>query len=248
MVKTKNILIVEDETPSLNFMKAIVKEICTPEFRVYGCTNLEEAYEFLENHKVMLFLVDIMLGPRESTQNSGYEFVKNIRQKEEYQFTPVVFITGLEEPREDAYKELHCYGYIQKPFSVSEVQRMIKQCLEFPIKEHTHKLRLKKDGIFLLVEQSDVVYIKSTRGQMNVRLKDTGTIEFAYTPLGDMLKEFTEEKMLLCGKGLAVNQRYVDYVKLKEKRIYLTGDLGSINISKSHFATVIHSVADEKIQ
>ena len=248
MTGTKNILIIEDEISSLNFMKKIVEEICTSDIQIQGCTSLQEAYEFLKNHKVMLFLVDIMLGKEESVKNSGYEFVKKIREKEEYQFVPVIFITGLEEPREGAYKELHCYGYIKKPFSVSEAQCLIKQCLAFPIKEQPHKLRLKKDGIILLIDQSDVVYIQSVRGRTSVKLKDADIMELTYMPLGDMLKEFTEEEMLLCKKGVAVNRRYVDYINLNEKRVYLTGELGKIKLGKTYITPMTHSIADIKPQ
>lgn len=248
MTKTKNILIIEDELPSLNFMKAIVEEICTPEFKIHACTNLQEAYEFMENHRVILFLVDIMLENEKTGKESGYEFVKIIREKVEYQFVPVIFITGMEEPRERAYKELHCYGYIQKPFSVSTVQQMIKQCLSYPAKEQAQKLRLKKDGIILLINQSDVVYIQSARGHMYLKLNDTSMAEFAYMPLADVLKEFTEEEMLLCEKGMAVNRRYIDFIDVKEKKIHLIKNFGNINISKTYLNLATHSETDVRTQ
>lgn len=248
MTKTKNILIIEDELPSLNFMKAIVEEICTSEFKIHTCTNLREAYEFVENHKVILFLVDIMLENEKTGKESGYEFVKFIREKEEYQFVPVIFITGMEEPRERAYKELHCYGYIQKPFSASTAQQLIKQCLLYPVKEQPQKLRLKKDGIILLIEQSEVVYIRSVRGHMYLKLNDANIAEFAYIPLADMLREFTEEEMLQCEKGMAVNSRYIDFIDMKEKSIHLIKNLGRINISKTYLNSVIHSETDIKTQ
>ena len=248
MIKEKNILILEDELPSLNFMKAIVEEICTAEYKVYAYSNRQDACGFLKEHKVALFLVDIMLENEKSGKGSGYEFVKQIRKRKEYQFTPVIFITGMEEPREGAYKELHCYGYIQKPFSVFEVQQIIKQCLAFPIKEASKKLRLKKEGIYLLIEQSEVVYIKATRGRMYLKMKDGSQMKFSYMPLADVLKDITEEEMLLCGKGEAVNKRYVDYVNTKEKTIYLTENLGTMKLSKSYITSFIHSETDIKQQ
>ncbi len=248
MIKTRNILIIEDELPSLNFMKTIVEEICTSEFKIHTCTNLQEAYEFMENHKVTLFLVDIMLENEKTGKDSGYEFVKAIRKKKEYQFVPVIFITGMEEPRERAYKELHCYGYIQKPFSVPMAQQLIKQCLSYPVKEQPQKLRLKKDGIILLIEQSDVVYIRTARGHMYLKLNDTSLTEFSYIPLTDVLKEFTEEEMLQCEKGMAVNCRYIDFIDLKARRIRLMKNLGSISISKTYLDSAIHSETDIKTQ
>lgn len=244
MIKEKNILILEDEFPSLNFMKAVVEEICTNEYKVCAFSNRQEACDFMKAHKVSLFLVDIMLEDEKFGKDSGYEFVKQIREQKEYQFTPVIFVTGMEDPREGAYKELHCYGYIQKPFSVIEVQQMIKQCLSFPVKETSQKLRLKKDGIFLLLEQSEVVFIKATRGHMYLKVKDGNQIEFSYMPLADVLKDITEEEMLLCGKGEAVNKRYVDYVDTKARKIYLTEKLGTIKLSKSYITSVAHSITD----
>lgn len=248
MIKEKNILILEDELPSLNFMKAIVKEICTAEYKVYACSNRREACNFMKEHKMALFLVDIMLEDGKFGKDSGYEFIKQIRKQKEYQFTPVIFVTGMEEPREGAYKDLHCYGYIQKPFSVLEIQRMIKQCLSFPAKENSQKLRLKKEGIYLLIEQSDVVYIKATRGHMYLKMKDGSQMEFPYMPLTDVMKDITEEEMLVCGKGEAVNKRYIDYMDVKEKKVYLRDKLGTIKLSKSYITSFVHSTTDINTQ
>lgn len=243
----RNILIIEDDPDSLRYLILIVEDVCTPGDKVYGCTNLEDAEKYMHEHCISLFLVDIML-ENDAETKSGFEFVKKIRQEKEYAFTPVIFVTGLEEPRESAYKELHCYGYIQKPFLISEIQGLIKRSLAYPVKEKPKRLRLKKSGIYILLEQAKIVYIKAVRKHMYLQPYQQECMEFSYMPLADVLKDITDEKMLICEKGIAVNKRYVDYINLQERKIYLVENLGTINVTKMTLKDIIHSNTDIKTQ
>ena len=48
--------------------------------------------------KQRCILLDIILDPRTSGDASGMKFADHIREVERYHFTPIIFITGLEDP------------------------------------------------------------------------------------------------------------------------------------------------------
>ena len=105
----KNILILEDEPAALRYLVKIVEDCSPLEYCVFGYTGLKEAYECMKHRTISLFMVDIMLDQKECNRE-GYRFIEEIRKSEEYRHVPVIFVTGLEEPRAQAYKDLHRFG------------------------------------------------------------------------------------------------------------------------------------------
>lgn len=147
----KNILIIEDEAAALRYLIKIVEDCSPLEYHVFGYTNLREAFECMKHRKISLFIVDIMLNQNEHNRE-GYQFIEKIRSSEEYRYIPVVFVTGLEEPRALAYKDLHCFGYIQKPYDKDEINQMVRKGLAYKKVEGKARFHLKKDGIHIFLD------------------------------------------------------------------------------------------------
>lgn len=83
-------------------------------------------------------------------------------QIEKYKFTPVIFLTGLEDPELHAYKELHCYGYLAKPYDPEKLTWLLEDAMDFSHpREDNRNIYLKK--------MQDIVYIKSSAGKMLVK-------------------------------------------------------------------------------
>lgn len=237
----KCILVLEDEPAVLQFLLQIVDESCPPWCDIYGYDNLESAYRCMEQHEIILFIVDIRLSGEENDR-SGYEFVEKIRTRKEYRFTPVIFVTGLEEPRAEAYKELHCMGYLQKPFDREQVIRMISTCLQFPRQDRPQKICIRQEGVYLFVEQDQIVYLRTNRKQLHILFRSGELQTYAYVPLRDILEQITSEKMVLCGKGLAVNRKCIDRVRIKERELYLKGVDEPIPVGIHYMSHLIHSL------
>lgn len=240
-MQEKSILIIEDEPVSLQFLLRIVDESCPPWCDIYGYDNLESAYRCMEQHEIILFIVDIRLSGEENDR-SGYEFVEKIRTRKEYRFTPVIFVTGLEEPRADAYKELHCMGYLQKPLEKELVSRMVSTCLQFPKQEQPQKICIRQEGIYLFVEPDQIVYLKTNRKQLFILFRNGELQKYGYVPLRDILEQITSEKMILCGKGIAVNMKFIDRVRIKERELYLKGVDEPIPVSLNYMPHLTHSL------
>lgn len=240
-MKEKSVLIVEDEPMALQFLMRVVGESCPSYYEVYGYDHVESAYQCMEQHEINLFIVDIRL-MKEECDRSGYEFVEKLRKRTEYRFTPVIFVTGLEEPRSDAYKELHCMGYLQKPLDREQVSRMVSMCLDFPRQEQPKRICVRQEGVYLFVESDQIVYLQTKRKQLFIRLKNGEIQKFAYVPLRDILEQMPSEKMILCGKGIAVNRKCIDRVKVKEREVYLKEIEEPIPIGLNYMSKVIHSL------
>lgn len=64
-----------------------------------------------------LFLLDVNLVKEDKEDSSGLIFAEEIRSIIKYEFTPVVMITSVASLEIEAYRRIHCYQYLLKPYS-----------------------------------------------------------------------------------------------------------------------------------
>lgn len=127
----KSILVLEDNPAALEHLSAIIK-VLDMRNDVYSFMNLKDAYQCAMERAIDLFLIDIILDTSHPGDVSGLKFAENIREVEAYRFTPIIFITSLEDPKLYTYEKLHCYHFIEKPFKEEQVKQSVEQCLKFP--------------------------------------------------------------------------------------------------------------------
>ncbi len=155
------ILILDDEAPVCRTLSRIVNKIGR---ECVTANSAEEAKELLKEESFDLILSDIRL-PGES----GLDFIRNtVAQDPDL---AVIMITGVDDPEvvEEAL-ELGVYGYIVKPFKVSEVlinissalrrgqleaeKKAYQNTLEQTVAERTQKLREALTGIIQVVART----------------------------------------------------------------------------------------------
>lgn len=243
-MEERHVLIVEDDPASLRHLWQIVGESCPLYCEISGAASLREAYRYVDQHTVSLFIVAV--GPQgEAAENesAGYAFVEELRKRELYRFTPVIFVSDGEGSCERGYKELHCLGYIQKPFEAEEIRRLVLTGLQFPMRDKAKRVRIKQEGIYVLLEPDEIVYLHADRNCLYIRLRNGELREYSYVPLKDILVQITSERMLLCRKGVAVNEKYIDCVRQKERKLYLKSDMEPIDIGHGYLSRLVHSAA-----
>ena len=114
-----NILIVDDEL----YIREVIKEYASLEgYNVIEASNGVDAIKVLENEKVDLIIMDIMM-----PKLDGYSAIKEIREKEN---TPIIVLSA----RAEEYDKLHGFDlgiddYVTKPFSPKELMARIKVLL-----------------------------------------------------------------------------------------------------------------------
>ena len=154
----KKILIVDDEASVRRTLERIIKKIrgeCSQ------ASSAEEARSVLKDESFELVLCDIRL-PGES----GIDLIGHILS--EHPETAVIMVSGVEDPEVvEKALEIGAYGYIVKPFRISEViinissalrrqrlemeTRMHREELEQMVENRTVKLQEALDGIIQVV-------------------------------------------------------------------------------------------------
>lgn len=226
----KKILILEDNLAALEHLAGIVRELDTRN-ALFTFTNIKDAYQCAMERIIDLFLVDIILDTSHPVDASGLKFVENIRRIEHYSFTPIIFITSLEDARSYTYENLHCYSFIEKPFDVNRVKLSVEQCLRFPGNApNTKTLYFRRDGIILAVERDEIVYAESIDHIMHIHTKQGDVLKIPYITIKKLLEETDSLDMIQCSRNTIINKNFVQNVDIPNRIIQLKGDFGRVEI------------------
>ncbi len=231
----RNVLIIEDMEYHMDRLCAILADI--PEVNVLKAYNMEQAYCMLSSNPIHLFLVDIILDTANNRGDvSGLDIVQSIRQNKSYEFTPVIFVTSLEDPKLFSYSELHCYGYIEKPFDNEEVKKLIRQALNFPVVEEDKYMYFRKEGIIYPVKAKDIVFVETFRYKTRVKtVRDELVIP--RKGISDVLNELNSPHFIMCSRSTIINREYVEYIDYTNRFIKFRGidetiEIGGIILKK----------------
>lgn len=216
----QKILILEDNNVHAQALMKIIQNLHR-DLQVYYASDVKTAYQLaLENH-MHLFLVDIILDTHSPGDVSGLEFAKEIRGITKYKFTPLIFITSLEDPKLYSYSQLHCFGYIEKPFSIAQVRDTILGALEYPVKEDDDKyVYFRKEGIVYSAYVKDIVYIESSRRKIKIHCVND-ELEIPYKTCEEMLKDLDSASFIQCSRYCIVNKRYIEQIDYTNRFIKL---------------------------
>lgn len=218
----RKVLVVEDNPASVAVMKNILYNI-NKEIKVYAVDNVSSAYQCAMEQTIDLFIVDIILDNNVQGDVSGIIFADRLRNVKRYEFAPLIFITSLEDPKLHAYRKLHCYDYLEKPFDLDEAEHVIAKALEFPkVSEEREFIYFRKDGILYSRKLEDIIYIESMQRKVTI-YSTNDELVIPYKTCKDMLRELDSELFLQCNRSTIVNQRYIEYVDGGNRLIQLRG-------------------------
>ncbi len=229
----KNVIILEDNSTTLEQLRQLVLECGA--YHVYALDNFEDACACVMKNTIDLFLVDIILDTGKPGDTSGLLFVERIRQMEQYMFTPVIFITSLEDPRMYTYENLHCYGFLEKPFDPERVRTLVRNSMHFPKTAQEDKtLFFRKDGIIMAVNRNDIVYVECINHMMRIHTVKKDYLEIPYYTMKKILAEIDSADMIQCSRSSAVSRKFIHSVDIPNRFIQLKDGLGTVEIGLTY--------------
>lgn len=140
--------LVEDNRDSLNALSIMVKKV-SADITTVLAGSMDEARKALHAAKEPFhaFMLDINLEESDIGDTSGLTFAAEVRGIRQYAFSPIVMITSLASLELRAYRELHCYQYIVKPYQEEEIQKLIRKVLFQTGEASEPFVLIKKEGI-----------------------------------------------------------------------------------------------------
>ncbi|MBP3703369.1 MAG: LytTR family transcriptional regulator DNA-binding domain-containing protein [Lachnospiraceae bacterium] len=243
----KTVLILEDE---VMMQKALCKLVqsCDEELRIHCFSDRKEAFMFAMDYGVDIFFVDIILEPADQQDFSGIQFARDIRSCSRFNASEIVFITAVAGLEIELLHEVHCFDYIQKPFSDESVKRIVKAVLQKlgdKNEKENEVIFLRKNRISFPIHTKDIVYVKGRGKDVLVYMKNE-EICFPYMSLNRLLSGIRAQKFLMPKRGMLLNTDYIEYVDKVNRYVKMKGIDKQIEISSKRRAAILHEYFDSK--
>ncbi len=119
------ILVIDDDPGTLAVIKATLE---TSNYKVYTANRGDEGIKFYETHwrEIRLVLLDYMMP--EMTGDLVLECLRMVNQD-----VRAVLVTGYGDEFVRKMLELRVWGYIKKPFTVSELVQVVQDAIDAPV-------------------------------------------------------------------------------------------------------------------
>lgn len=226
----KTVLIIEDDISQMNMLEKLVLSV-DGNAVIFTADNVTSAYKILMEKTIDIFMVDIILDTSRPGDASGIRLVEKLRAIPKYMFTPVIFVTSLEDPSLYCYKDLNCIGYIEKPFDPQSIIKILNKAFNYTTaREKDTILTFRKDGILYPVEVSKIVYLETWKHTNSIHLSDGSILEIPYKTCKQILEEADADNLVQCSRSTIINKDFVLSVDIVNKYIVFKNDLGRVDI------------------
>lgn len=221
MKMKKNILIMEDSPKWLDKVCSLAASV-NMEVEVFATTELQEAHHLALEYGIDLFIIDLILDTRVSDDTSGMDFADQIRQIDKYRYTPIIFISSLEDPKLYAYSNIHCYQYIEKPFDEDKTREIFEEALRMPLKKNREReyIYFRNNGILYGVRVDQIIYIQTNVVQMYIHTTHE-TVKLSPYSIKNILAKLDSDSFLQCSRNTIINENYIEYIDPSNRYVKL---------------------------
>ncbi|MCM1251885.1 MAG: LytTR family DNA-binding domain-containing protein [Clostridium sp.] len=239
----KTILVVEDNARNRDMLVKIIENL-EEDVIIKTASNQEEAIVQTMKSHVDLFILDIMLNTSNPSDVSGMKFAEHIRSYPSYKYTPIIFITALEDPQLYAYSGLHCYYYVEKPYDAAKVAEVISEALKVPkAPEEPKTVFFRKDGVLYKKLVAEIIYIENSRAGQTVYCTN-GNLKLPYKPIKMILEELNSDKFIQCSRYHIINKDYVEEIDTVNRYIRLRKVKEQIEIGNAYKKRFLRDVME----
>jgi DNA-binding LytR/AlgR family response regulator len=207
-----NILILEDDCIQLKTLSSIIKQ-SGGIYKVYEAVNTAEALKIAGQERIDLFYIDINL-----KNESGIKFALEIREIERYKLTWIIFVTIYKEYMLPAFKKIHCYDYILKPYNKENIQRITKLLLS-ENREHVTITETKEKFIIVPMKNiqvkifvNDIIFV-----EVFIRTSIIHTANYSFTidylSLKKLNSMIDHKDILQSHRSYLVNIKYINKIE-----------------------------------
>ena len=234
-----SVLILEDNRQILNVLEKLVLSVAEDE-KVYVTDNVGEAYKIAMEISIDVFMLDIILYGDKKGDTSGMQYAQSMRKLERYRFTPIIFITSLEDPERYALRDLHAFGYIEKPFAPSQVENLLRDALHFKTqKEKDAMMFFRKDGILYPVKCNRVIYMELIKRKICIHMKNGDVLSIPYKSFREIMEEANYEKFVQCSRNCVINIDYIKNIDKTNRFITLEGTKTAVEMGGTFIKKVV---------
>lgn len=211
---------------------------------IFQTGDLADAYQTVLSHDIELIIVDTSLNKGPFIEMSCLKFIEDIRQFDRYAFVPVIVLSALVDERLHTFRELHCYGYLEKPFSYEAADALIRDALRFKMQKREKRFVYFKSGcVFHPILVSGIAYIEHKRRQMLIHTRE-GVIDIPYHTCSNTMQQLIDEDFVPCARGTIVNMDFIQSLDGLNRYLVLREGMGQLEVGRSYVKKIKDALQD----
>lgn len=204
------VLIVEDDDIQRRNMRVMLQEMGDG-YLILDSPSAYHALEFLKSNSIDLFFIDIHL-----RSESGLKLARYIRKIPGYELTWIVFVTSHLEYILEAFKDIHCYDYLLKPYDKPALQKLVQKLLAHGsgsknISEERKYIFIDINGIMAKVYVDDIIFVE-VFGKLCVIHTTKGAYTVKNQSLTKLLELIPDNILVQSHRSFAVNASYISSI------------------------------------
>lgn len=229
------VLIVEDEENIRSGIVKIVKNI-NANLDVYETGAAKSAFFIAGENKIDIFILDIQL-----EDYSGLELAMQLREIDTYKVTPIIFISGAISKEFEAYRQIHCYAFIEKPFAIKDIREVLENIIVYGIKkEEPLKLILKNKEATYIIKETDIIYIERRNRKLSIKTTNQ-VIDYSFDSLTRICEQLSND-FVQCHQGFVINKTFIRKIDHVENVLYLDKIEYAIPIGRKYRKTLNNKI------
>ncbi|SNS83118.1 two component transcriptional regulator, LytTR family [Anaerovirgula multivorans] len=211
-----NILVVEDNQVERKNLVRLLKNV-NNDVRIYEADTGEEAIKILKEEVIGLFFLDIEL-----PDTTGLKIAEKIRAIPQYELTYMVFITTHVYYQLEAFKQYHCYDFIEKPYKKEDVveisDRLIRGITKDTNKEKVVGFEIK--NCILKIALKDILFIES-QGRNCIVYTKNSQYTIPNMSMKKALEKIEAPHFMQTHKSYIINLENVHLIEKNEKNSWI---------------------------
>ncbi|PKM50525.1 MAG: DNA-binding response regulator, partial [Firmicutes bacterium HGW-Firmicutes-7] len=206
----------------------IVKSI-NEDLNVYETGSAGESLLIAKENKIDVFVLDMQL-----EDYSGLKLAEELREIDIYRLTPIIFISGAISKEFEAYKRIHCYAFIEKPFTVKEVREVLENVIIYGIEKEQEqlKLTLKNNDRTYIIKKEEIIYIERKIRKLYIKTKNQEIIHSS-SSLAQIFEQLSDD-FAQCHQGFIINKKFIREINYSKNTIYLDNINYAIPIGRKY--------------
>lgn len=221
------ILILEDnKIQRQNFVRIIEKNYT--DIKIYEAENIKNAQELIQLKNIDVFFIDINL-----PDGSGIDIAKNIRKIERYELSGIIFITRELMKIVEAFKAVHCYDFIVKPYNekdiISIINPFVKKLGISNVPDKKYIVIPIENGVSVRVGVEEIIFVEYMNRKCIINTINQ-KFECKSLTLNSILKKCDSRDIIQSHKSYLTNVKYINkiekiYSKLFKIYFYNTDEI-----------------------
>lgn len=204
-----NILLAEDSKIQRENFISMISQLNT-NINVYEADNKADALDIARSNAIDFFFVDINL-----VESSGLDLGLEIRRIPKYTLSWIIFISSYSNYMFEAFKQIHCYDYIIKPYDAEKVKEITQLLINNYYKKNRINTNIERrfaifnqDGISFKIYIDEIVFLEVSIRTCTIHTS-VGKYKLSRLPLKEALKTIDDPYIIKSHKSYAVNTKYI---------------------------------------